>query len=131
MAKNQPKAPVAPRARKSKTPAQLALAADHAAAAHRRLLALQAKQKLAHQLRERHPELGGTEHIVISTYVEFIEKECQDAYVALAFRCPFMTVKRLWGFLAGRTPTFALVERFFAKTGLPLNPQAMPKKMAA
>ena len=131
MAKNQPKAPAAPRARKSKTPAQLAQAADHAAAAHRRLLRLQARQRLANQLRERHHELGGTDDMVISTYVEFIEKEIQDAYVALAFRCPFISVKRLWGFLAGRNPTFELVERFFIKTGLPFNPQTMPKKMAA
>ena len=130
MAKNQPKI-VTARAPKGKTPAQLALAADHAAAAHRRLLALQAKQRLARQLRDRHPELCGNEDMVISTYVEFAEKEIQDAYVALAFRCPLITVKRLWGFLAGRNPTFELVERFFAKTGLPLNPQTMPKKMAA
>lgn len=102
MAKNQPKALVAPRARKSKTPAQMARAAINADIAGLRLRELQAKQKLANQLRQRHPELGGTDDVVISIYVEFIEKEIQDAYVALAFLCPFMTVKRLYGFLAGR-----------------------------
>ena len=125
MAKHQPKAPVAPRAVRTKTAAQLDERNRNIEAARLRLEKLQAKQKLARQLRERHPELGGGEDQVIDIYLDYVAVECENeieaAYVKAAFTSQKWVVMRLWNFLAGREPSYAVVKRFFAK-GLPFGP---------
>ena len=132
MAKNQPKAPAAHRAPRTKTPAQLEKRNRNIEAARLRLEKLQTKQNLARQLRERHPELTGTLDQIVETYLEFVEKEVADMlaektqaamaaarakYVAEALAGP--SAYHLIRFLAGRPATFERVDAFFNKSGLP------------
>jgi hypothetical protein len=132
MAKNHAKAPLAPRAPRSKTPAQLGKRNRNIEAARLRLEKLQAKQKLARQLRERHPELTGTVDQIVETYLAFVEKEVADMlaakvqaamaavrakYVAEALSGP--SACHLKRFLAGRSATFERVDAFFNRSGLP------------
>lgn len=139
---NQSKAPVAPRAPRSKTTAQLEKRNRNIEAARLRLEQLQAKQKVARQLRERHPELTGTVDQVIDTYLEYIEKEVADMlaakahaamaanrakYVADALAGP--SASHLKRFLAGRSATFERVDAFFNRSGLPRV--ALPAAKAA
>ena len=135
MATIQVKAPVAPRVPRSKTPAQLDKRNRNIEAARLRLEKLQAKQKLARQLRERHPELTGTVDQIIDIYLEFVEKEVADMlaaarakYVAEALAGP--SAYHLKRFLAGRSATFEQIAAFFNKSNLPRVAPPAVKKVA-
>ena len=139
---NQSKAPVASRAPRSKTTAQLEKRARNIEAARLRLEKLQAKQKLARQLRDRHPELTGTVDQIVATYLEYVEKEIADVLAAkaqaamAAARAKYVaeslvgpSAYHLKRFLAGRSATFERVDAFFNRTGL--RRVAMPAAKAA
>jgi hypothetical protein len=117
----------------------VARAAANIEAARLRLEKLQAKQKLARQLRERDTGLVGSDDQVIEQYLNMVFVECSFAIAAIetakaeaaearmaANRAKYVaatlvgpSAHHLHRFLAGREATYQRVSAFFEKSGLP------------
>jgi hypothetical protein len=128
MGKNQPKTPVTTRAPRSKTPTQIAKAEANIKLANLRLV-------WAKQISER-TGLTGSPTEIVDTYLDYIEKECDDEHKRLRNEAAEarMAVNRanyvaatlvgpsaydLRRFLAGREATYQRVTAFFERSGLP------------